>query len=244
MWVYLAFVQGFWMTTTHSIGAHWLAPTWTLAVEEHFYLLAPATIVFLPRRALVWLLSAVCVAAPALRAWAAVNGPTAHMAMLTLLPGRADLLAFGILAAVLFKTEIWKRVLLPLRLAPLLSLVATIALGALSDNALYVLGPSIMGIGSACLIICLAGDAPEAETFKSKTLRFFGDNAYCLYLVHLPVLGLMHGLLLGAVPDVVSGAQWLVTIAALPVSVVVGRAATKFIEEPLTRRGRKWAWRT
>jgi peptidoglycan/LPS O-acetylase OafA/YrhL len=36
-----------------DFGAHWLAPTWTLAVEENFYLIAPALIIFMPRRWLV-----------------------------------------------------------------------------------------------------------------------------------------------------------------------------------------------
>ena len=242
VWTYLAFLQGFWMTSTNSIGAHWLAPTWTLAVEEHFYLLAPVAIVFMPRRRLIGVLSAVCVAAAGLRGAALVSGPQAYMAGLALLPGRADLLAYGILAAFLFQSGQWRRFLLALRWAPLVALVLTSAIGAASAPALYILGPTIIGIGSACLILCLAGDAPEAATFKARTLRFFGDNAYCLYLVHLPVLGLTHGLLLGATPELERTIQWPVTVAALLLSVLIGWAMTKTIEEPLTRYGRRWAW--
>ncbi len=46
LWAYLTFNQPFFMIATQSIGSHWLAPTWTLAFEEHFYLLAPGMIVF------------------------------------------------------------------------------------------------------------------------------------------------------------------------------------------------------
>ena len=52
----------------------------------------------------------------------------------------------------------------------------------------------------------------------------------------------MHGVILGTRPDLVTPAQWLVTVAALPVCVLVGWGMTRLIEEPLTRYGRTWRW--
>lgn len=242
-WTYLAFVQGFWMTWSNSIGAHWLAPTWTLAVEEHFYLLAPAAIVFIARRRLIWLLAIVGVAAVALRAAAIMHGPQATMAGLVMLPGRADLLVLGILGAIAFKTQLdWRRITPFLRWVPLIALLIVFAMGWLDRVALYVIGPAIMAVGCACFIVGLATGIPESATFQSRFLRFFGDNGYCLYLVHLPVLGLMHGLILGSVPDIESASQWAVTLAALPVAIGAGWVMTKLIEEPCTAFGRRWAW--
>ena len=72
---------------------------------------------------------------------------------------------------------------------------------------------------------------------------FFGDNGYCLYLTHLPILGLAHGLVLGTAPDLATPAQWAVTLAAIPVCVAVGWGMTKLLEEPLSRYGRNaWRW--
>ncbi|MGA7530875.1 MAG: hypothetical protein WBW27_03170, partial [Pseudolabrys sp.] len=62
------------------------------------------------------------------------------------------------------------------------------------------------------------------------------------YLTHLPVLGLMHGLLLGSRPDIGTPAQWAVTFAAVPVCVAVSWLLTVVIEKPLTNYGRTWAW--
>jgi peptidoglycan/LPS O-acetylase OafA/YrhL len=56
------------------------------------------------------------------------------------------------------------------------------------------------------------------------------------------VLGLMHGFLLGTPPDLATAPQLLVTLAALPVAVLMGWALTKIVEEPITAYGRSWKW--
>jgi peptidoglycan/LPS O-acetylase OafA/YrhL len=170
------------------------------------------------------------------------------MPALVLLPSRADLLCLGILAAVAmtaWKVD-WPRFDFALRLTPLLALIAILGLkafvkafgGAFGDALM----PLVMAIGCASFLLALVRDAPEARRFKSPLLRFFGDNSYCTYLTHIPVLGLMHGLILGQRPALETPAQWAVSLAALPVCVLVGWAMTKLIEEPLTRYGRSWRW--
>jgi peptidoglycan/LPS O-acetylase OafA/YrhL len=244
LWSYLTFLQGIFMTLTGAIGAHWLAPMWTLAVEEHFYLLAPAAIVLTPRRWLVPSLILVAIAAVMFRAAVYFGGAGSEMMALALLPGRADVLVWGMLAALGLRNKaiVWPRYMMALRLTPVLSLVTAILIRAIDLPLFQVLGPSVVGLGCAAFILCLVIGAPEAERFRSKGLRFFGDNAYCLYLTHLPVLGLMHGLLLGALPDLATPGQWLVTLAAVPVCVLVGWAMTRLIEAPLTRYGGTWRW--
>ncbi|MGH6908895.1 MAG: acyltransferase family protein, partial [Phenylobacterium sp.] len=104
-WTYLLFVQNFAMVATQSIGAHWLAPTWTLAVEEHFYLAAPAMLVFTPRRWLVPLLLACCGLALSMRIaifyFGFLNSHGGHALIFSL----ADTLAIGILAAIAVREE-------------------------------------------------------------------------------------------------------------------------------------------
>jgi peptidoglycan/LPS O-acetylase OafA/YrhL len=56
------------------------------------------------------------------------------------------------------------------------------------------------------------------------------------------VLGLIHGFVLGAIPDLTTLPQLAVTIAAFPVAVFVGWALTKVVEEPITAYGRSWKW--
>ena len=244
LWAFLTFSQPAFMVATESIGPHWLAPTWTLAMEEHFYLLAPAAIVFTPRRWLPVVLAGVVALAVGLRLAIFEFGYANPMAGLILLPSRGDLLAIGILAAVLVTSRRvpWAWLEPWLRLAPLAALAGVLAIKGLGGSAFDVFGPLVMAIGCAGYLLALVRGAPEARTMESRFLRFFGNNSYCIYLCHLPVLGLLHGLILHGRPGLASPEQWAVTIIAAPVCVLVGVSMTKLIEEPLTRWGRSWKW--
>ena len=244
LWSYLSFSQNFFMISTKSIGAHWLAPTWTLAVEEQFYLVIPALIVFVPGRRLVPVLIAVVLGAVLLRIAIYRFDILPDMAALVLLPSRADILMCGILAAVVFKTRRvpCEQLQMPLRVTPIIMLVGTFGLKWLDNGSFETVGPLLVATGCAAFILTIVLGAPEAKRFDSRVLRFFGNNGYCLYLTHLPVLGLMHGHILGTKPDVATPSQRLVTIAALPVCTLAGWGMTKLIEEPITAYGRSWRW--
>src|SRR5882757_1657709 len=55
-YAYATFTQNFWMVFHGSAGGNWLAPTWSLAVEEQFYLTLPLVVRFVSRqRLIVWL---------------------------------------------------------------------------------------------------------------------------------------------------------------------------------------------
>jgi peptidoglycan/LPS O-acetylase OafA/YrhL len=244
LWSYLSFTQVFFMIDTQTIGAHWLAPTWTMAVEEHFYLIAPALIAFIPRKWLVHVLASIAVFAICLRL-AIYTTHVGTMAALVLLPARADILVCGLLAAVATRSAKfpWARITPLLRVTPLLAVLGVIASQLVRGDATFgVLAPSFVAIGCAAYLLCIVVGTPEAEKYNSKTLRFFGNNGLCIYLTHLPVLGLMHGLILGSVPDIATPAQWLVTIASVPTCVLLSHAMTKLIEEPLSAYGRTWRW--
>jgi peptidoglycan/LPS O-acetylase OafA/YrhL len=215
-----------------------------LAVEEHFYLVIPALIAFVPARRLVAVLAAVVIGAVLLRTAIYRFDILPDMAALVLLPMRADILVCGILAAVAFRTRgvPWQLIQLPLRVTPIIMLVGALGLKLLDNGSFETVGPLLVAIGCAVFILTIVLGAPEAKRFSSPVLRFFGNNGYCLYLTHLPVLGLMHGLILGTKPDVATPSQWLVTLAALPVCTFVGWGMTRLIEEPITAYGRSWRW--
>lgn len=245
IWSYFVFAQNFFMAAANGIGAHWLAPTWTLAIEEHFYLLVPALFFIVPRKRIAAVLAMLAVSAVAARAgtiW--LLGPHSAIAAAVLLPNRADVLVMGLLAAVAIRSKLpWPRLDLLLRVAPILLLAATAAMSLIAGrHAFTIFGPLLTAIACAAFLLSLVRGAPEAKRFTGKFLGFFNTTSYAVYLTHLPVLGLMHGLLLGSRPDIATPQQWAVTLAALPVTVMVAWVLTVLVERPLTEYGRTWKW--
>jgi peptidoglycan/LPS O-acetylase OafA/YrhL len=247
LWAYATFIQNFWMAHTGGIGAHWLSPTWTLALEEQFYLLAPTAMLFTPRRHLVKMLVCIMLSAVAARyyvlEWSDFNSLAAHV----LLPTNGDVLVAGVLGAVLLRQPSipWPKLDMMLRIAPLAALLTAIVLKLAtrdSYNLFYIVSPLLVSTGCACLLMSLVRGAPEAKRYESKFLGFFCYISYAVYLTHLMVLGLMHNLLLGTAPDVGTPAQIAVTIASIPVTVAVSWLVTRLVEEPITNFGRTFKW--
>src|ERR1700687_5933565 len=104
---YYLFLQNFLTQVPGTLGWYWLAVTWSLAIEEQFYLVAPLLVRFLSTRSLVFTLGATVILAPVLRALmysyeSGILGSKGYYYVL--MPFRADALALGMLAAVAWKT--------------------------------------------------------------------------------------------------------------------------------------------
>ena len=244
---YLTFTQNFWMASTGSIGEHWLSPTWTLALEEQFYLMAPALILLVPRQHLLKLLVAMMAFAVVARFWVLNISSLDAFAAAVLLPTRLDVLVAGVLAVVLLKqTWInWPKYDLFLRILPIPLLVITMLLKLMTSEDAKIfstISPLLISTACAAFLMSLVRNAPEAKRFENKFFNFFCTISYAVYLTHLLVLGVMHNLLLGTAPDVANATQILVTIAAIPATVALSYLLTRFVEAPITNFGRSFKW--
>jgi hypothetical protein len=110
----------------------WLLPTWTLCVEEQFYLLLPLILYFVPRGRLPGALLLLIASASLWRLTLFVCGAN-DMALRVLLPSRWDLLFLGVLAAYLYRDRcLWDRLVArnrrPLKWGIVLGATATVAL--------------------------------------------------------------------------------------------------------------------
>ncbi len=104
LWTYPLFVQNFAQSLDGGDGgARWVASTWSLAIEEQFYLLLPPLIYVMNRRNLAILAVACIAVAPLVRGY--LWQFSGHWAAgYFLLPGRMDSLMFGLLAALTLRT--------------------------------------------------------------------------------------------------------------------------------------------
>jgi peptidoglycan/LPS O-acetylase OafA/YrhL len=109
--LYFTFTQNFWLAS-HSWDFIYLAATWSLAVEEQFYLFLPAMIRALPRQ---WLMTAAVTAALASTAIRSLlylhYGPSWGNAAYVLIFTRADALMLGVVCALLLRDPRWKSLL-------------------------------------------------------------------------------------------------------------------------------------
>ena len=98
-WSYFLFVQNIPMWLRQDGGAVWLAPTWSLAVEEQFYLFVPIIVLFLKRRHAMVILACAASMAPLLR----YLFPSTFAFVMT--PFRTDSLLFGSLLAYAMQSQ-------------------------------------------------------------------------------------------------------------------------------------------
>ena len=243
-WSYATFTQNILMGLKGTLGPNWLAVTWSLAVEEQFYLLVPLLIYFLPRRALLGVLIAAVIAAPILRF--AFPGPHAFVNV----PWRADSLLSGAALAVLVRSPGFVSTIQAHRTAVSILFVVFVA-----GLAFMTLRPEVGAFGNAFSHSWLAGTYTvfvliaylNCIPVLTKTLRFpvlvwFGQLSYGIYLIHQPVMGLIRGTLqsyqvpMGALSVFAMGA------AAFGVTLLAASLSFRLMERPALQFGHRFRY--
>lgn len=229
---YATFTQNIWMGLRGDFGPGWLGATWSLAIEEQFYLVIPLLIYFLPRRALVVALPAGILMGPILRHFS----PGFHAYVEA--PWRADVLLSGVGLAMLVRSPAFmsavhrqRRVLLGVCLA----LLAGIGGGRIDLLEVY-----LAGLYALFILIAYADWQPQLGwLLRSRLLVWFGQRSYGLYLFHEAINGLFHGLLRHNQPQLLSTADALTTLLALGATLGLAELSYRFLETPIMRFGHK-----
>ncbi len=216
--------------------------TWSLAIEEQFYLVWPPLLVLTiawarrrgvdPMRALLILALGLAAISALLRIalWSGVSGePRLYYGTDT----RADSLLIGAALGIAYATGRlgWGRRLLP-ALAPvaLLAILAAFGFVHRSDAALYLGGLTALAGVVALLIagLALAPDGPVGRLLALAPLVFLGRISYGIYLWHWPVFRYLH--------EAELGLSWWPT-QLVRIAVTLGAATLSFflLERPLLR---------
>jgi len=166
-------------------------PLWSLAVEEHYYLLWPTVVRQLGKRGLAIIAASVCVLVPILRAVAFEKGFTYGLAIYTWFV--LDGLVAGSLVAILLRTNVNRVTVKCICFALVIGALAAAIIGApygiLTRNSL--LGAAlqhtvISGLFSGVLLaFLLIGTSAWKSWVNRPLLIFFGYISYGLYLIHL-----------------------------------------------------------
>ncbi len=231
-----------------NYGPHMCNHTWSLAVEEHFYIGISLVMAALavrgrgladPFRALPGVFIAVAAVALGLRYYTAATsayGFESHLARTHL---RVDSLFFGVLIAYVFHFR--RRALeqlirgreLILRTLGVSLLVPAFLLERQSSPFTYTLGPTCFFIGSGFILLSLVFRELPVNLI-TRAFAFMGAHSYSIYLWHVPVLSwLVQGVFVRKF-GLDSYSMMAVGLFAI-LSIVVGIAMAKLVEIPVLR---------
>ncbi|MHC2335489.1 acyltransferase family protein [Bradyrhizobium sp. USDA 4454] len=236
---YFTFTQNLVMAWSGGMGTLWLLPTWSLTVEEQFYLAVPLLMMCIPARALLPAIITGIVLGLLTRSFLYANGADIPARMQLFSNGHVLLL--GVLIAYVHHRSI-KVPEIVLRLIPLAPLVAFVTLiFAMGQFLLHVFLDLVPTLFASYILLAVQGWA-GLRFLRAKILQAFGTISYCLYLIHQPINGVLHGLIFDSRPDIGTTQQILVTVAAVVVSVCIAALSWIAIERPLLRMGRCFAY--
>ena len=248
----LLFLQNLWEQHYVKLALWWFGPSWSLAVEEQFYLVTPLLLKYLPRRFQPMALAAIVGLVPALRYVVHVHCVTSGIKptpAYRLMPCRADSLAMGIALAFVWRRpqfREWVREqagLLNATFGALLIAVLVLA-WKYSDPLELVqqtVGYSILALFFS-LLIALTISRPQsvlANAFRSRTLRELGRVSYCMYLIHVAVGYFWFGLIERQIPNFASWKSGGIGLLSIVTTYVVACVSWKLLEEPMLRFGHR-----
>jgi len=243
-------VMGELIMNQNYLGSIW-DHTWSLAVEEHFYLLLPLALAVMmrargsnPFRAIPCVAIAVAILCLGLRVWV-VETHTVYDHRLSHL--RFDSLFAGVLLGYAhnFRPDVLRRMMdapwrFPIAMIGVLCLAPGVILG-LDDARLYTVGLSLLYIGFGVLLLMALypeqGRTRRTPGLAARAVASMGSYSYTIYLWNVPVSFLVTALA-GAWPRV---SPYLFHPLYFAATIGIGVLLSKLIERPVLRmRDRLW----
>jgi peptidoglycan/LPS O-acetylase OafA/YrhL len=201
-WFYLS---NFSTAMAGSWGHGILDVTWSLAIEEQFYLLWPWIVYKFDRKRLLQACGLVFATAFITRGAMTVAGMS-PIAIYVLTPARLDVLAAGAFVALVVAGGGGGRSLYPAKWIWLVTGAMWLGLmlwrGSADnmDPAIQTIGLSLVAMNLAALLAVVLNLSPShwiSRMFSVGFLRSFGKYSYAIYLAHLPLSALLRDSLYG-----------------------------------------------
>lgn len=253
LWSYATYLQNFTSAISGSHGPHWMGITWSLAIEEQFYVVLPLLVRFVPARALPWLLAVLVLGAPLLRGALFLWHPHAGLPGYVLLPARWDALFLGVLGAWALRRDdarIWLAAHTKvIRALVVVCTLVTLGLLAKSQSigsaGMSFFGHTVLAFMSLGLVLLslLSREGVVATIFRQPGLVWLGTVSYGVYLFHQPVHGLMHVALRNQAPQIAGWADAGVTLLALAGTLGLAVVSWRYFERPIVQLGQRVNYR-
>ncbi len=239
-WWYATFLQNIAMARDNAFGGNWMAVTWSLAVEEQFYLFLPILLLFTPRKWTPVTLGIGAVLSIGVR-WFFYSGGNNVTAAYVLTPCRSDALLLGVLGAWAVRQpnivrwistnqekSTWVFMVL------LFGVIASV-LGSHNYNAkgMVLYGQTWFALlYSALLLLAVSFKTGAIATLmRFVPLRYLGRISYGVYLFHLVVKSWVLTFL------VKNPNSWTAVLAATALTIGLATILHYLVEAPCVRIG-------
>jgi peptidoglycan/LPS O-acetylase OafA/YrhL len=250
--LYLCFMQNLSGLFIHA-NPGYLGPTWSLAVEEQFYLLLPPLVRKFRAQTLLKVLVAAVVVAPLLRGLLFLlfqaHGTKVGTACYSLLPCRWDSLSMGVLAAYGWRQprfQAWLTAWIHLSRTVWLVLAVGMIMMCLSWQGPY---HPIIAVGGYTWIagfftatLLLAGFNRHGWMYRLLSLPFLRPIAtvsYGLYLLNEPIIAIKEALFGAVLSAKIGWAATGVNVLALGATGLAAVISWRFFESRLIHLGHK-----
>lgn len=251
VWSYATFTQNFYMVFSGVYG-NFLGVTWSLAMEEQFYMLLPFAVFFFSRGTIAKAAVALILLAPVIRTlvWQNINWQASYH----LSPARVDTVMWGVLVAYVVRRPDfmaalaskvrWLDAIIVLAIisvaantyyfasAPLISNRNTYTLGLFVSTLRYSVLAAMYGL--VILRLHLPGATAMKAVFNTPWLGKVGIVSYAAYMYHQFFNMSAHFWLNGGRPATLDS-WWLAYIPVLVLALTFAAATIsyRFLEHPI-----------
>ncbi|MFC1848618.1 acyltransferase family protein [candidate division CSSED10-310 bacterium] len=241
---YLTYTQNFIMAHTSSYGAPWFAVTWSLAIEEQFYLVIPLLVRNFNIRKLTIIFLSLILLSPIFRS----IGTLGYGAFFYPFARADSLMLGGLLAIIMRNKTIWGFMKRNYSSLCYLFVLFFIGAGILTYWSNGFGGPFNHLWLALFYAIFILLPILNNKNFTSKILRnpilvWFGLRSYGIYLYHFTVCGLMHALFFNSPPMLKDWERAGVTLLSLVATLAISDLSFRLIEKPIIAYGHRFKYR-
>jgi peptidoglycan/LPS O-acetylase OafA/YrhL len=238
LWSYVTFTQNYFMGWG-GFGSDWLGITWSLAIEEQFYLVLPFLVFYIRSKWLVPILVIMIFGSLVVRYL--IDGLGSYIYTFC----RADSLMSGVLLAWLVRQNGFldlakkKCHLVITTFFVLLLIIAYLTF--LVTQTGDIINHFVLAFFYTLLILLamIYQGSPQAGILRCSLLTWLGSRSYGIYLLHQGISATVH-VMNGKYPPRISNfGEAMLTVSALVITLILAELSFRYYESPLIKTGHK-----